>query len=157
MRKTLAPLVVLATVLLATACSGSDSKAGKDAAASSTTAPTTSKSTTTTAMAVEDIDATASSYCADWKAIRSKAAPTLTGDTTKDDATRRDHYRALLPTVEKLVADADPAIKPATQKALAVVRKAAETGSLSVFETDESRATQQQMADYAEQHCARAH
>jgi hypothetical protein len=154
-------LLVVAVSTVATACSGSDGKGdkGADGKATTTTTSSTSSTTSTTSttlgLAPDDIDAAASPYCADWQKIRAVAAPKLTGDVAKDDAARKVHYQKLLPTVEKLVADADSDIKPTAQRVLDAVRKVAANGSFAPFNTDESRANQKRLADYALDNCTK--
>jgi hypothetical protein len=152
MRKALVTSALVPLLLLGAACGGSD---GKDAKDSKDRSSTTSTTSTTTALAPDQVDASASPYCADWKELRSAEDIVSTGNKAKDDELRRQHYTELLPTVEKLAADADAEIKPAVEQTLVIIRKVAETGDPEPFNTDASHQIQRQLAAYAVEHCAK--
>jgi hypothetical protein len=139
-------------LLLAVACSGSDSK---DAASEKSTTTTSTTTTTIKTLKGDEVDAKASPYCAAWADIRELGGPTLTGDSDKDTAERKVHYAKLVPLAEKLVVAADDDIKADAQYALDQVREVARTGSDEAFLKPDASKKQQELAQYALDHCAK--
>jgi hypothetical protein len=153
MRSLLRSAVALLLLLGVVACSGSDSK---DEASSKKTTTTTSTTTTIKTLDAKEVDAKASPYCATWADIRALGAAPLTGDAEKDTAARKAHYAKIVPLAEKLVAAADADIKADAQYALDQVREIARTGSDAAAQKPGASEKQQELAQYALDHCAKS-
>ncbi|MCU1374798.1 MAG: hypothetical protein JWO68_2084 [Actinomycetia bacterium] len=136
-------------LLLGVACSSG----AKESAADKTTTSTTT--TTIKTLKGDEVDVKASPYCATWAEIRTLGGPKLTGDEAKDIEARKAHYAKLVPLAENLVSQAEASIKPAAQGALAQVRQVAKDGTDAPFIAKGATAMQQELAQYALDHCAK--
>lgn len=138
-------------LLIGVACSDDDG--GEDAADKEST--TTSTTTTTIpTLEADDVNADASPYCGTWAEIREIGGPAVTGNPETDTENRKEHYAKLVPLAERLVEQADEEIKEQAEFALRQVREVAETGSDEAFLASDASKVQQELAAYAQEHCA---
>ena len=141
--------LALALTLALAGCGDDDD----DAQATSTTSDGETTTTTIASLDADEIDASASPYCAAWAEIRGAGSPELTGETEADDERRKEYYTELLPLVENLREEAPDDIADAVEVALDATRQVAEDGDFAPFETAEAMDAQQQLAAYAQEHC----
>jgi hypothetical protein len=137
-------------LVAAVACSGGSDGGKEKDAASSTTSTTEAQP-----LSADDVDASASPYCAVWAEIRKAGGVTLTGDEAKDSTNLKEHYTALVPTAEDLVAKAPAEIAEAARGALAQVKDVAESGSPAGFAAHGGSQVPKQLTAYAAAHCAK--
>jgi hypothetical protein len=154
--RNLLPLLLLVAVAVAGCGGGSDD----DAATGPTfTAPPKQVQTTETTvrpLAADEIDTTASPYCATWAEIRSAGGPQTQGmDEVAATARRKTNYGQLLPTVERLLEQAPDEIEDAVQTARDQTQESATTGSFEPFRTPKAKKVAAQLAQYALDHCAK--
>ncbi|MCU1486249.1 MAG: hypothetical protein JWN67_2995 [Actinomycetia bacterium] len=140
---------LLLPVLLVAAVACSDGGKEKDAAA------TTTSTAEAQPLGADQVDASASPYCAVWAEIRKAGGVTLTGDEAKDSTNLKEHYTALVPTAEDLVAKAPDEIVEAAKAALAQVKDVAESGSPAGFAAHGGSQVPKQLTAYAAAHCAK--
>lgn len=145
MRKLIAVLVALTFLVALGGCSDDDDP--DESKESTTTVEETTTTTETPALDPDEIDTTASPYCATWAEIRGAGAPGTGVEAIKE------HYGDLIPTVEKLLGQAPSKIKQSVQVALDATRTVAASGSLDDYQRSEVQDAQRKLSDYAAANC----
>lgn len=155
MRKISLLIVALLLALAAFGCSSDDD--GDDAATRRSTSTSTTEAangatstTETPALDPDEVNTSASPYCATWGEIRTAGGP-----PSQDAAAVKKHYGDLLPTVEKLLSQAPSSVKSAVRVALESTQKVAKSGNLQDFQTPEVQSAQRSLSDYAAKSCAK--
>ena len=146
MRKLIAVLAALTFVVALGGCSDDDDS--DESQESTTTVEETTTTTETPALDPDEIDTTASPYCATWAEIRAAGGP-----PTNDAEAVKKHYGALIPTVEKLLTQASGDIKSSVQVALDSTKSVAASGSLADYQRPEVQDAQRKLSDYAAASC----
>lgn len=146
MRKLIAVLVALTFVVALGGCSDDDDP--DESKESTTTVEETTTTTETPALDPDEIDTTASPYCATWAEIRAAGGP-----ASNDAETIKKHYGDLIPTVEKLLGQAPSKIKQSVQVALDSTRTVAASGSPDDYQRPEVQDAQRKLSDYAAANC----
>jgi hypothetical protein len=146
--------LLLTALLLAGCSSGSDDTSPADSDRTSTTDTHTTVSITTEptlpSLAPEEIDVSASPYCAQWAEVRRLAGNDI---SDLDQAGVRAYYAKLVPVVEKLLSTAPTDLRPSVQIALTATQAAAQSGANEEFGTDPSIEAQKKLLTYAYDHC----
>jgi hypothetical protein len=157
LRNLLLPVLLAAVVLTGCGGGGSDEPdASGPTFTVSTTTPSMSTETTVRSLSADEIDTSASPYCATWAEIRGAGGPKTQGlDEAAAAERRKTYYGQLLPTVERLLEQAPDEIEDAVQAARDQTQESATTGSFDPFRTPAAKQVAARLAQYALDHCAK--